>query len=690
LPLPLFKQAEQMRTYFLLIISLVTGLNLHAQDLSDSADVLEKVVIRAFDHNRRNIEVPASVSVLRQKELQRFNNTSLVPAINTQAGVRMEERSPGSYRLNIRGSSLRSPFGVRNVKIYYDGIPFTDPSGGTYLNALGFYSIGSLEILKGPAGSMYGAGTGGVMLIGAPTGNASEFSVMGGSYGLMNYQGVVSFGDSSLRNRIGFQQLKSDGYRDHSAVDRKVFQWSLNANAGRGRLSAHVLYTDLYYQTPGGLTATEFKNNPRSARPATAVFPSAQDADASIHSRNAFAGISYEQDLNAYWSFNGSLYGAYSSIVNPTFRNYERRLEPHGGARTSVRYDREYDKMKVNWTTGAELQQGIFNVRVGRNINGQQGETQTNDDLETWQYFVFSQLRMDFQKNWSVEAGLSWNRSGISITRVSAVPVTEQERRFNNQVAPRVALIKKIGEDQSVFVSVSKGFSPPTSSEVLPSTGEINTALEAETGWNYEAGYKASLMNGRWSLSASVFNMNLKNTIAQRRDAGGGDFFVNAGETEQRGLELQTSFTAVRKDHGFIRGLLVWGSYSWQGLKYKDYLRDTISLKGNRLPGIAPHTWSAGADLQFGKGLYARLNWNYSDNIFLNDQNTVKAGAYHTLNARLGYGLNLKKVTIDLFTAVENMTDTEYSLGNDINAAGGRYFNLAPGRIWSLGISLKR
>ena len=184
--------------------------------------------------------------------------------------------------------------------------------------------------------------------------------------------------------------------------------------------------------------------------------------------------------------------------------------------------------------------------------------------------------------------------------------------------------------------------------------------------------------------------MNLKNTIAQRRDAGGGDYFVNAGETDQRGIELQTSFTAVRKDYGMVRGLLFWGSYARQDLKYRDYLRDTISLKGNRLPGIAPHTLSAGADLQFAKGIYARLNWNYSDQIFLNDQNTVKAGSYHTAGARVGYSLSLKRFAIDLFTAVENLTDTEYSLGNDINAAGGRFFNVAPGRVWSIGISFKR
>lgn len=35
--------------------------------------------------------------------------------MNAIPGIRMEQRSPGSFRLNIRGSSLRLPFGIRNV-----------------------------------------------------------------------------------------------------------------------------------------------------------------------------------------------------------------------------------------------------------------------------------------------------------------------------------------------------------------------------------------------------------------------------------------------------------------------------------------------------------------------------------------------------------------------------------------------
>ncbi len=45
------------------------------------------------------------VSVIGKAQLNRFNNITILPSVNTSPGVRMEERSPGSYRLNIRGSS---------------------------------------------------------------------------------------------------------------------------------------------------------------------------------------------------------------------------------------------------------------------------------------------------------------------------------------------------------------------------------------------------------------------------------------------------------------------------------------------------------------------------------------------------------------------------------------------------------
>jgi iron complex outermembrane receptor protein len=119
-----------MRAIFSIILSITITSSLFAQEQisdTDSSDILEQVVVKGYEYNRKLIDVPAPIAVISKAQFNRFNNISLLPALNTVTGVRMEERSPGSYRLNIRGSSLRSPFGVRNVKVYYNDIPYTDP-----------------------------------------------------------------------------------------------------------------------------------------------------------------------------------------------------------------------------------------------------------------------------------------------------------------------------------------------------------------------------------------------------------------------------------------------------------------------------------------------------------------------------------------------------------------------------------
>ena len=135
------------------------------QEKKDSVASMESIVVKGYESNAKRLLVPASISTIGKAELQQFSSYSILPAFNAVAGVRMEERSPGSYRLSIRGSLLRSPFGVRNVKVYMDDMIFTDAGGNAYLNLLDVNSIGGVEVIKGPGGSIYGAGTGGALLL---------------------------------------------------------------------------------------------------------------------------------------------------------------------------------------------------------------------------------------------------------------------------------------------------------------------------------------------------------------------------------------------------------------------------------------------------------------------------------------------------------------------------------------------
>ena len=185
---------RQGNNLFLLLSTLALTSRIYGQEINntatDTTKLLNEVVVNAYLYNRPINEVPTAVAVLSQKDFERFNNTSFLPAVNIVPGVRMEERSPGSYRFSIRGSLLRSPFGVRNVKMYWNGLPLTDGGGNTYLNLIDFNAIANLEIIKGPGASLYGAGTGGVVLLHNEISRQPgiKFSTVLGSYGLQRYQ----------------------------------------------------------------------------------------------------------------------------------------------------------------------------------------------------------------------------------------------------------------------------------------------------------------------------------------------------------------------------------------------------------------------------------------------------------------------------------------------------------------------
>src|SRR5687767_5325285 len=101
--------------FFILFFVSIPGLGQDADSVKEIS--LPAIIIKAFEQNRRLKDVPAAVNYISKQMLESYSSSAIVSAINTTPGAKMEERSPGSYRVNIRGSSLRSPFGVRNVKI---------------------------------------------------------------------------------------------------------------------------------------------------------------------------------------------------------------------------------------------------------------------------------------------------------------------------------------------------------------------------------------------------------------------------------------------------------------------------------------------------------------------------------------------------------------------------------------------
>ncbi|HXB92274.1 MAG TPA: TonB-dependent receptor [Puia sp.] len=689
------------KNYLLLLLAIGRAFSILAQQthssdfLTDSSDTrpLNEVVIKAYEQNRKLADVGAPISIVSKTSLDRFSNTSILPAMNMNPGVRMEERSPGSYRLNIRGSSLRSPFGVRDIKIYFNEIPLTDPGGNTYLNELGFYNFQSLEVIKGAAGSLYGAGIGGAVLINSmpalwTKGISADYTR--GTYFTNSLNLNLRLGETDRRTIFSYAHQTSDGYRQQSQMRRDIGSWEgLLKVSDKQTIHSYILYSDLFYQTPGGLTLTEYNKDPQMARPPAGGQPGAVQAKAAIYQKNFTAGFADEYHFNEHWQNTTAVYGAYTDFTNPGIRVYEYRQEPHFGGRTVFQYKTVMGIGSLQLNAGAEAQKGFFETRDYANKSGVEDTLQTDDRLNNWTWMGFAQGDLRLNGDWTLTAGASFNENAVNITRVSVIPPVTHPIRFENKLAPRIALLKKITPDLSVYASASRGFSTPTVQELEKSNGVVGPPLQPEDGIDYELGLRGSLLQGRLFYDVNAFIFHIKNAIVQRIDSFGVSYSVNAGGTDQHGLETLISYRIIDDPRAFFSSVRVFVSDTWHDFHYSSFIQDTSNYSGHRLPSVPPQLVVMGLDAALNAGLYTHITYTYSDHVALNDANTAWAGSYNLLGARVGYRLTpAGRFRFDAYAGIDNAFDVKYSLGNDFNAAAGRYYNAAPRRNYFGGLSL--
>lgn len=672
-----------------IIFALLIATTGFGQQAPDSSRVLDEVVVKAFAYNRPAHQVPAAIGVADSMLLNRFSNTTLVNTMNTISGVRMEERSPGSYRFSVRGSTLRSPFGVRNVKVYWNDLPFTDAGGNTYLNLLDFSMVGSAEVIKGPASSLYGAGTGGALLLHTDLREEKSLSLSStvGSYGMWRMQAGARLSTKGSGTAANYFHQQSDGYRDQTQMSRDVIQAQASFRVNENRtLTGSIFYSDLYYQTPGGLTESEMEEAPTQSRPPAGASPGAAQQKAAVFNKTFYAGITHEAQVNTQWSNLLAVYAALTQFRNPSIRNYERRSEQGFGARSVTQYHR--GKLSVN--AGGEFQYSFSPIQVFDNNDGVIGTLQTSDEVGAATYMLFAQAEWELPASYYLTLGVSGNGFSIRFNRLSTQPVVSGSRDFSWQLSPRIALLKKIGESLSVYGSVSRGFSPPTVAELFPSSGAFDQSLEPEVGTSYELGMKGSALRNTLHYQLAVYTFHLDETIVVRRNQDDADYFVNAGKTRQRGAELTLAWKPFNQQPTPPVDVQLWTALTFTDYVFKNYIQNTTDYSGNKLTGSPDNVIAGGVDLTTRMGLYANLNMSHTGTIPLNDANTVYANVYTLANAKVGFQHAVgQRSEINVFVSAENLLDEDYSLGNDLNAFGGRYFNPAPVRNYYAGVALK-
>ena len=684
-----------MKYLLLLIVFCATGALAQTADttvIAADSTSLQNVTVKAFESKTKWKDVPASVSVVNKNDLQRFDVSTMVSSLNAVTGVRMEERSPGSYRLSVRGSLLRSPFGVRDIKIYLDDVPFTDATGNTYLNLIDPNQLQSAEIIKGPSSSIYGANTGGVVLLNSLNdigGKKNKFdaSLNGGSYGMFNQQAGWQAQQKNFFSSLQQSHMQSDGYRVQSAMRKDVVKWNGKLLlSSKEKLSFTTFYTDLFYKTPGGLTQAQLNANPQAARPAAGPIPGAVTQHSSIRNKTAFGAVTLTSQLGNNFTNTTSVVIDHTAFTNPFITNYEERSEWNYNARTSFGYAYKKDGFVLHATAGGEIGYNNASINDYGNRAGVKDTVQFKDLTHVTQYFIFAQVNINAGRRWVLQAGASDNTTHYWFNRITD-PTKQypQQRTAGPLVTPRFSALYQVSNTVSVYASAAEGFSTPTLAEVRPSDGNYYPFLQPEYGWNYEVGIKGMALKNALEFNASLYYLDLKQAIVSRTDNSGAQYFVNSGGAIEKGIEAWFKAHLLHNTNHFITSLDVWNSFSYQPYHFDTYISGANNYSNNKLTGVPRTINVTGIDVTAAKTWYTGIILNNTSSLPVDDGNTAFAKAYHLLQIKLGKNFTIHSCKLNTYIGADNVLNEVYSLGNDINAVGKRYFNPAPARNFFVG-----
>ena len=331
--------------------------------LVPSTEDLNEVQVIGFATERSLQETSASISLLTAKDLSKQNATSLAQSLNNLPGIRIDQSGLDNQRVTIRGIGANSNLGNRGIKVYFNDIPLTEPDGYTRMEALDFTTIGRVEIIRGPASSLYGTANGGVMNFSSEKaaygGTSIQVGQLFGSYGLGRTGVIFKHGSEKANIYASTTSQGSDGYRANNRTDRD------NVNfAGQfflsNKFSINTVFARLHdnVRSPLALTYDQLRADPTqdaivSAGKRASIFSTGRDQFFTRWGVNAKYEISDALKLSASY-FGGRNDQVSNSLTGPatTFTS----IGSSEGVRAIATFKPKMNKFQIGLNAGVEYQ----------------------------------------------------------------------------------------------------------------------------------------------------------------------------------------------------------------------------------------------------------------------------------------------------------------------------------------------
>ncbi|MBE3728912.1 TonB-dependent siderophore receptor [Vibrio parahaemolyticus] len=594
------------------------------------------------------LDVPQAVSVVTKTEMQDRGAVRLVDALDGGAGVN-----------NTLGEGSRDQFMIRGFDslndMYRDGMR----DDGTLQSYRSLANVERVEIVKGPAGALYGRGSaGGIINLVTKRANGENFTHVKGSVGSNSqYVGQVdssmAFSDK-VNGRINLEYRQADSYVDHVDSNDFFIAPTIRVLPADG----HTIDIDVEYahQELVPYRGVPSKNGKPVDLPVSTYFGGTNDYQESDSLRVA---VDYEWRLSDQWVWNN----------RAAFNHIE--LEQKGTRQGKV--------------TGNEVSQTVNNFGYDpRTTTTLQSELiwETNDN-QLMLGADFNQIDIDltlasdktlppqniynpvvgptpdpgfkpFRDNTTTTTGVyvqdvyTWgDLSVIGNVRYDSMDLEQQkagagkEKLDDDKVSYRAGLVYRINYDTSVYASLARSWQLPYAGIYInPKLAEFfHTDLK-------EVGAKAYLLDNALMLNAALFQIDQE----QPQTNVDGDV-IDKIEVRHQGIELEA------------RGQI---TKQWDISVGYSYLDAEDKATGKKPNDVSDHLFSLWSTYQLDDNWRLGGGVKYVGDRYAGNDEAVALGDYTTVDLMAAYTTGRHKIQANAY----NILDEKYILGATNGTSG--------------------
>lgn len=624
-------------------------------DVQDDALTLDTVVVTANKRVENIREVAASITVVGERQLENLGASSLTDYAALVPGMQVQSNgNPGQTAISLRGIAAMSPSAT--VATYIDEVPLG--SSGIYQAANSFmldllpYDISRVEVLRGPQGTLYGAGAIGGLLkyvTRAPDLVGDELRVGvglrsvqdGGDDWNMRVGASLPLQEDRLGMRMSFARNGLPGYTDNQVDGAKdvndaeqigarvALAW--DGEAFDADLA--VLHQRIHSDGRAGVAL-----DPDTLEPLFGDFVDRTWQPQPFSKTLTLTSLSLDWDLGwgDFVSATGVSTTETSSQLDATIQfgevaNLLLGLPEPGSS--GLRYDFDLDKITQEFRLtskggGAfEWMVGVFYTEEDA-LQSQYAWLQQLDGSplpapydelygtlallnmpSTYEELaVFANGSWRLGERFKIDAGLrqarneqwfSQNGDAGILVPIGDFPGESSEDVFTWSLSPQF----QINDDAMVYVRAATGYQPGGPNVALPG---MPPTVDSSMLASYELGLKSQFADQRVLLDVAAYRIDWDDIqVAASFNGIGG--LVNGGEASSEGVELSAQFRATPNlNLGFN------GAYNKAELK-DDFEPAVVpqagydvvinsGLAGDRIPYVPEWSWSATVEYAFNAG----------------------------------------------------------------------------------------